>query len=251
MTDLTNRRALVTGSTRGIGAKVADALAAAGADVVLSARSAEDLTRQAAEIADKYGVHAASVPADLADADEVLRLASESLAAFDGLDILVNNAGVSFPEPVTTVSVGNWNATMDVNLRAACLLASRVGSAMADAGSGSIVNISSAAGIRALRDHYAYSISKAGLVMATQVLALELGSQGVRANIICPTVVMTEMGQRVWGDEAKAAPMLARIPAGHFAAPSDVAEAVLFLVSPVANMINGVTLPIDGGYTVT
>ena len=73
----------------------------------------------------------------------------------------------------------------------------------------------------------------------------------MRANIVCPTIVMTEMGQRVWGDEAKAAPMLARIPAGHFAAPSDVAEAVLFLVSPAADMINGVTLPIDGGYTVT
>jgi NAD(P)-dependent dehydrogenase (short-subunit alcohol dehydrogenase family) len=251
MTELTGRRALVTGSSRGIGAAVAEALAGAGVDLVLNARGAEDLDRQATELEEKYGVRTASVPADLADATEVSRLASEALDAFGGLDILINNAGISFPEPVTAVTVEHWDAVMDVNLRAACLLASRVGAAMAEAGSGRIINIASAAAVRALRDHYAYCVSKAGLVMATEVLALELGPRGVRANVVCPTVVMTEMGQRVWGEEEKAAPMLARIPVGHFAEPADVAAAVLYLASPAADMLNGVTLPIDGGYTIT
>ena len=176
--------------------------------------------------------------------------AAVSLKAFGGLDILVNNAGISFPEPAAEVTVEHWDAVMDVNLRAACLLGSRIGGAMARAGGGKIINISSTAGLRALRDHYSYCVSKAGLVMATKVLALELGPAGVRANVLCPTVVMTEMGQRVWGAEAKAAPMLARIPAGHFAAPSNVASAVMYLASPASEMLNGVVFPIDGGYTI-
>lgn len=248
--DLTGRRALVTGATRGIGAAVAEALAAAGADLVLSARGQRDLEAQAAGLKERRGVSVTTVPADLADPERVLALAAEATGD-PGIDILVNNAGISIPEPATAVTVEHWDAVMNVNLRAASLLAARVGAAMADRGSGRIVNIASAAAIRALRDHYVYCISKAGLVMATEMLALELGPYGVRTNVVCPTVVMTEMGQRVWGEEAKAAPMLARIPAGRFADPDDVAAAVLYLASPAADMLNGVTLPVDGGYSVT
>jgi NAD(P)-dependent dehydrogenase (short-subunit alcohol dehydrogenase family) len=242
------RRALVTGSTRGIGAAVAEALAADGTDLVLSARDEAELAAQAEALTTAHGVRTAAVPADLGTADGAERLARDAAAAFDGLDVLVNNAGVSFPEPVTALTVEHWDAVMDVNLRGACLLAARVGRTMAEAGSGRIVNVASAAGLRALADHYSYCVSKAGLVMATKVLALELGPSGVRANVVCPTVVMTEMGQRVWGEEAKAAPMLARIPAGRFAQPEEVAAAVLYLVSPAADMLNGVELPVDGGY---
>jgi NAD(P)-dependent dehydrogenase (short-subunit alcohol dehydrogenase family) len=122
---------------------------------------------------------------------------------------------------------------------------------MAAAGGGSIVNIASAAGQRALPEHYAYSASKAALIMATKVQALELGPAGVRANVVCPTVILTEMGQRVWGEQAKAAPMIARIPLGHFGVPHDVANAVVFLASDAAAMVNGVELAVDGGYGVS
>jgi NAD(P)-dependent dehydrogenase (short-subunit alcohol dehydrogenase family) len=238
---------LVTGASRGIGAAVASALAAAGADVVLSGRDARSLESVAESLT---GVRTAIITADLADPADVERLAAAALDAFDGLDILVNNAGITFPELAADLTVGAWDATMAVNLRAPALLGARIGAAMAADGGGSIVNIASLAGLRALPEHYAYAASKAALIMATKVLALELGPAGVRANAICPTVVLTEMGQQVWGEQTKAAPMLARIPIGRFGVPADVAAAVVWLASEASGMVNGAELPLDGGFTV-
>jgi NAD(P)-dependent dehydrogenase (short-subunit alcohol dehydrogenase family) len=248
--ELSGKRALVTGASQGLGVEIVHALADAGVDLVLSARSAVALERLAAEVADKHGTRVVPLPADLAAAADVERLADAAWDALGGLDILVNNAGISIPQSVVDLTVQAWDDTMAVNLRAPALLGSRIGAAMARAGrGGKIINISSAAGITALAEHYAYSVSKAALAMATRMLALELGPAGIQTNTLSPTVVMTEMGQRVWGEQAKAAPMLARIPLGHFAQPSDVAGAVLFLASAAADMINGVDLPIDGGYS--
>lgn len=244
---LRGRRALVTGASRGIGAAVAVGLSEAGADVVLSGR---DLRALESVRENLKGVRTAVLPCDLADADAVERLAADALDVFGGLDILVNNAGITLPELAADLTVAAWDATMAVNLRAPALLGARIGAAMAAAGGGAIVNIASLAGLRALTEHYAYSASKAALLMATKVLALELGPAGVRANAICPTVVLTEMGQQVWGEQAKAAPMLARIPLGRFGVPQDVADAVVFLASDAAAMINGAELPLDGGFTV-
>jgi NAD(P)-dependent dehydrogenase (short-subunit alcohol dehydrogenase family) len=247
---LAGRRALVTGASRGIGAAVAEGLAAVGADVILHGRALALLESSADALADRHGVRTAVLTADLADADAVERLAAAALQRFDGLDILVNNAGITFPEPAGDLTVGAWDATMAVNLRAPALLGARIGAAMAAEGGGSIVNVASLAGLRALSEHYAYSASKAALIMATKVLALELGPAGVRANAVCPTVVLTEMGQQVWGEQAKAAPMLARIPLGRFGVPSDVADAVVWLASDASGMVNGAELALDGGFTV-
>ncbi|WP_432545362.1 SDR family NAD(P)-dependent oxidoreductase [Kineococcus sp. SYSU DK004] len=248
--DLTGKRALVTGASQGIGTDVVRALAAAGADLVLSARSAAALEPLAQAVTREHGVRTAVVTADLARAADVERLAEESLAAFGGLDVLVSNAGISFPQMAVDVDADTWDLTMAVNVRAPALLGSRIGRAMAAAGGGSVVNVSSLAGSLALAEHYAYSTSKAALNMATKVLALELGPSGVRANTVSPTVVMTEMGQRVWGEEVKAAPMLARIPLGHFAEPADVSNAVVFLASDASAMVNGQDLKVDGGFSV-
>ncbi len=177
-------------------------------------------------------------------------LAQRAADAFGGLDVLVNNAGISHPQLVVDTDPELFDMTIAVNLRAPALLASAVGAAMVGAGNGgSIITVASAAALAPLREHYAYCVSKAGLVMATKVLALELGPHGIRANSVCPTVVLTEMGQRVWGEEAKAAPMLARIPLGRFAVPHEVSDTVVWLASDAASMINGVDIPIDGGYT--
>lgn len=211
---LGGQRVLITGASQGIGAAIARAMAGAGADLVLSARDPDRLKAFATTIS---GVRVAHVAADLADANEVERLAGESLDAFGGIDVLVNNAGVSVLEPVVDVRADSWDLQMAVNLRAPALLASRIGASMAERGSGVIVNVASTAANTALANHYAYCTSKAALVMTTKMLALELGGRGVRANVVCPTVVMTEMGQRVWGDPERAAPMLSRIPSGRFA----------------------------------
>ncbi|WP_111512285.1 glucose 1-dehydrogenase [Mycobacterium kyogaense] len=247
---LDGKRALITGATKGIGADIARAFAAAGARLVLSGRDETELAQARQALGDEFGAEVRSAVVDLADSDGPTALATTASEAFEGLDILVNNAGISLPEPVVGTTAENFDATLTVNLRAPALLAAQVGAAMVDQGTGgAIVTVASAAALAPLPEHYAYCASKAGLVMATKVLAQELGPHGIRANSVCPTVVLTEMGQRVWGEQAKAAPMIARIPLGRFAVPHEVSDAVVWLCSDAASMVNGVDLPIDGGYT--
>lgn len=249
---LTGRRVLITGASRGIGADIACAFAAAGADLVLSARDAAALEAPARDLAGEHGITTAVLAADLADPEVPDRLWDEASALMEGLDVLVNNAGLSHPETVEQLATAHFDETLQVNLRAPALLAARAGRAMATAGGGAILTIASAAALRPLAEHFAYSTAKAGLVMATRTLALELGQHGVRANSICPTVVLTDMGQRVWGDQpTKAAPMLARIPASRFAQPREVSDVAVWLASDAASMINGAEIPVDGGYLVS
>jgi NAD(P)-dependent dehydrogenase (short-subunit alcohol dehydrogenase family) len=244
-------RALVTGASKGIGAAICERLASEGARIVATGRDTGALDRLARGLETRHGAETVLVPADLADPQAVTPLAQAAWEAFDGLDLLVNNAGMSITGPATSMSRADWDTVMAVNLHSPAMLAADLGGRMADAHGGRIVTIGSAAALRALPDHYAYCASKAALVMATRVLALELGPRGVRANSICPTVVLTEMGTQVWGEAAKAAPMLARIPAGHFAMPEDVAAAVAYLASPGAEIVNGTELVLDGGYLAT
>ena len=255
MTDMTgvlqDTRVLVTGASRGIGAAVCERLAREGARLVVSARDAVLLEQLARRLEREHGTEVRCVPADLADPVAPPLLAEAAWSAFGGLDVLVNNAGLSITGPAASLSRADWDTVMAVNLHSPAMLAADLGARMAEAGSGRIITMGSAAALRALPEHYAYCASKAALVMATRVLALELGPRGVRANSICPTVVLTEMGTQVWGDEAKSAPMLARIPAGHFAVPQDVAAAVVYLSSPGAEMVNGTELVLDGGYLAT
>ncbi|MDV3129184.1 glucose 1-dehydrogenase [Mycobacterium sp. 21AC1] len=247
---LDGKRALITGATKGIGADIARAFAGAGAGLVLSGRDTGELSAAREALREEFGVEVHTAAVDLATPDGPSELARQGAAAFGGLDILVNNAGVSHPQPAVDTDPVLFDATIAVNLRAPALLASAVGAAMVAAGTGgSIITVASAAALAPLPDHYAYCASKAGLVMATKVLARELGPHGIRANSVCPTVVLTEMGQRVWGEEAKAAPMIARIPLGRFAVPHEVSDTVVWLASDAASMINGVDIPIDGGYT--
>ncbi|MGP5088608.1 SDR family NAD(P)-dependent oxidoreductase [Brachybacterium tyrofermentans] len=265
---LAGRRALITGASRGIGADIARAYAAAGADLVLTARDAATLEEPARRLTAEHGVRIAVLAADLADPDVPDRLWDEASALLAetagadgrvdggagaaGLDVLVNNAGLSHPEMVDQLDTAHFDETLRVNLRAPALLAARAGAAMAEAGGGAIVTIASAAALRPLAEHYAYSTAKAGLVMATRTLALELGSRGVRANSICPTVVLTDMGQTVWGEQpTKAAPMLARIPQDRFAQPREVSDVAVWLASDAASMVNGAEIPVDGGYLVS
>jgi NAD(P)-dependent dehydrogenase (short-subunit alcohol dehydrogenase family) len=247
---LEGKRALITGATKGIGADIARAFASAGAKLVLSGRDDSELTASRSALAVEFGAEIHTAAVDLALSDGPAELARRAGDAFGGLDVLVNNAGISHPQPVVETDPALFDATIAVNLRAPALLASAVGAAMVAAGTGgSIITVASAAALAPLPDHYAYCASKAGLVMATKVLARELGPYGIRANSVCPTVVLTEMGQRVWGEEAKAAPMLARIPLGRFAVPQEVSDTVVWLASDAASMINGVDIPVDGGYT--
>ena len=247
---LDGKRALITGATKGIGADIARTFAAAGASLVLSGRDRAELSAAESALTQEYGRRVSTATVDLAEPDAPMDLARRATETFGGLDILVNNAGISHPQPVTEIDPQKFDETIAVNLRAPALLAAAVGRAMVAQGTGgSIITVASAAALSPLPDHYAYCASKAGLVMATKVLARELGRYVIRANSVCPTVVLTEMGQRVWGEQAKAAPMLARIPLGRFAIPREVSDTVLWLASDAASMVSGVDIPVDGGYS--
>ena len=255
----------VTGASRGIGADIARHLAAHVATaeqplrLVLAGRDEAALAHVSGSLTSE-NVEVRTLRADLSALDRVDTVASQLWNAFDdaGLDALVNNAGIAITGPAIDMSSDDFQAVIAMNLTSPALLAAAVGRRMAarsDAAAaggrtgGRIVNITSVAGSRALAEHYAYCSSKAGLIMATKVLATELGHAGIRVNSVSPTVVLTEMGTRVWGDEAKAAPMLARIATGHFAQPADVAAAVEHLLSPGAEMITGHDLVVDGGFS--
>jgi NAD(P)-dependent dehydrogenase (short-subunit alcohol dehydrogenase family) len=236
------KRVLVTGAGKGIGRDIAQLLAACGASVVAVSRSGEDLDSLAGETGCE------TVVADIGDAEQA-RAAAEQAGV---VHLLVNNAGISIPEPFLDTSPESFDQTMAINVRGAMIVSQVVARGMIARGDGgAIVNLSSQASQIGLVDHTAYCASKGALDQLTRVMALELGPHGIRVNAVNPTVTMTPMGKMAWGDPAKSGPMLARIPLGRFADPIDVSHAVAYLLSDRARMINGVMLPVDGGFLST
>lgn len=244
---LAGKKALVTGASKGIGAEICAVFADAGADIVATARDRAGLA-ETVKTVEAAGRSCLALECELADAADVCRMASEALAA-GPIDILVNNAGIALVAPALELSVEDWDRTMAVNLRAPFLLAQALAPPMIARRAGKIVNISSQAGIIAIDDHAAYSSSKAGLNALTKTLTSEWAKHNIQVNAICPTVIMTPMGREVWGDPEKGDPMLARIPAGRFGEPVEVADLALFLASSASDLINGTTIMIEGGYT--
>ncbi|MFN5160743.1 MAG: SDR family NAD(P)-dependent oxidoreductase [Cyanobacteriota bacterium] len=245
---LDNQRALVTGASRGLGAEIASALAAAGADLVISGRDSEGLenTRKAVE---RLGRRCHAVVADLRSTEETLRLADQVLERFGTVDILVNNAGIVHVEDLLNTTLEHWEETQAVNLRAPYLLTQKFLPGMIEQRRGKIINISSVASVLAPEGHAAYSASKGGLNLLTQAVAAEWGRYNIQANAVAPTVILTEMGQQVWGEASKGDPMKARIPARRFGEPNEVADLVIFLASDASNFICGQVIRLDGGLT--
>ncbi|KAH8092808.1 sigma-70 [Aureococcus anophagefferens] len=238
MLSFAGKRVLVTGASKGIGQACAARLLELGAHVVALGRDERGLAELQGSVT--------PVVADASDAAG-LRAALEREAG--DVDLLVNNAGVARNAPILDASADDWDATFAVNARAALIAAQHCAKSMiARDVRGAIVNVSSQAAFVALDEHAAYCASKAALDALTRQLALELGPFGIRANSVNPTVTLTEMAAREWGDEAKAAPMKSRIPLGEFAAPDDVVDAVCYLLGDGARLVSGAALPIDGGF---
>jgi NAD(P)-dependent dehydrogenase (short-subunit alcohol dehydrogenase family) len=246
--DLTGRHALVTGAGKGIGREICLELARAGADIFAVSRTLEELESLGREI-EGIGVRFGFAAADIRGPAVAQRLASQATAAIGDVDILINNAGVARNALAEHVTEDEWDTTLDINLKAAFFLAQAVGRGMLARGYGRIVNVTSAAGLAGLPEHAAYCASKAGLGMITKVLAIEWGGRGITVNAVAPTVILTPLGERVWGAPEKGGPMLAKIPIGRFGKPIDVATIVAFLASDHASLINGETIAVDGGYT--
>jgi NAD(P)-dependent dehydrogenase (short-subunit alcohol dehydrogenase family) len=245
---LANQRALITGASRGLGAEIAAVFADAGADLVITGRDAAGLEATRQVVVCK-GCRCLSVEADLATVEGPRLAGSKALEFFGTVDILVNNAGLVFVEDLLDTSLEHWEETQRVNLRAPFLLAQTVVPKMIEQRRGKVINISSLAGGLAPLGHGAYSASKAGLNLLTQTMAAEWGRFNIQANAVAPTVILTEMGQKVWGDPAKGDPMKARIPARRFGEPIEVADLVLFLASSASNFIGGQVIRLDGGFS--
>lgn len=239
--------AIVTGAARGIGRTVALTLAERGFSL-----AANDLKKpeETLEELRKLGADALSLPGDVSDEAAVCGMVEIVTERFGRADVLVNNAGISLLSPAEDTSLSDWRRVLEVNLTGPFLTCREFGRAMLERGSGSIVNISSVAGLLGIADRAAYNASKHGLVGLTRTLAAEWGGRGVRVNAVCPGWVKTEMdAEDQAGGGYTDTDIEGRVPMGRFASPEDVARAVAFLADPQeSGFINGHTLSVDGGW---
>jgi 2-deoxy-D-gluconate 3-dehydrogenase len=245
---LEGRRALVTGASKGIGFETCRVLADAGADIAAVGRDEAGLA-EVCKAVEALGRRCVPITADLATVEGPREAARKALDAFGTIDILVNNAGVTTIKSIIDTPVDDWEWVNNVNLRAPYLLAQALVPKMIEQRMGKVINISSQSGVVALDDHGAYGASKGGLNMLTKVMTVEWAKHNIQSNSICPTVILTPMGEMVWGDPAKGDPMKAKIPAGRFGRTTEVADLILFLASSASDMICGQTILLDGGFT--
>ncbi|HEX4360537.1 MAG TPA: SDR family oxidoreductase [Pseudonocardia sp.] len=246
-TPLLGKTALVTGGARGLGEAISRRLASAGARVALVGRDKDRLAALAAELPHEPLV----VPADLAEPDAPLAALDAAVTEFGRLDVLVNNAGLSLGGPSHLLTAADLDRIFALNVRAGLLLAAHGAPHIAEAGGGSIVFLSSVLSHRGTPGAVPYAASKGALDAATKALAAEWGPSGVRVNSVRPGVTRTDMVAGFANDPAVQAAYLRRVPLGRYGDPSDVAETVLFLSSPVSAYLTGLLIDVDGGWSAT
>jgi NAD(P)-dependent dehydrogenase (short-subunit alcohol dehydrogenase family) len=246
---LDGRRALVTGGGQGLGRVIAQALVEAGADVALAGRTRATCEAAAGEIAAATGRRALARVADVTVADDVKRLVAEVEEALGPIDILVNNAGINIRGPVEELSEADWDAVVDVNLKAPFLCSRAVGAGMRARGWGRVVNLGSILSVIALPGRAPYASAQAGVVNLTRELALEWAATGVTVNAICPGPVATEMNRQLLNDPVKYKAFVEKIPMGRWGELHEITGAALFLASDASSFVTGSSLFVDGGWT--
>lgn len=247
---LSDRVAVVTGGSSGIGRAIALALGRAGARVVIVARNPANLAETVAELT-AAGCAAAAVSADLADRAELARAADGAQDAFGPPDILVNCAGVNIRPPLGELTTEEWDRLMAVNLTAPFLLGQRYGKQMAARGWGRIINITSQQADRAFANSGGYGASKGGLASLTRSQSEAWATSGVCANALCPGFVMTPLNARLSSDPAVVAALAARTMVGRNGLADDFAGAAVFLASPASAYVTGQVIRVDGGFSAT
>jgi len=247
---LSGRVAVVTGGRRGIGRAVALALAGAGADIALGDRTVDDgqLEAAAAEVK-KLGRRSLAVKADItskAEVDNFVRKVADELGA---VDILVNNAATNVRAPLLELPEDGWDRVINTDLKGCYLCSQAAGRIMVEQKRGNIINIASTAALRAAPQMGAYCVAKAGVVMLTKVLAVELGQYNIRVNAVAPYIVKTKFSQPLWSEPEALRQIEAEIPMGRLAETGDIMGAVLFLAADASSYITGQTIIVDGGST--
>ena len=242
---LEGKNIILTGGSLGIGKETAKALVDKGANVLITGRSEERLITASKYTRSQY------IEFDIGEIDTISGNAKKCVELLDNrVDVLINNAGVTLLDSALSTDIEDWEKVLATNLSAPFMIAKNLAPKMIEQRSGKIVNISSLASEYALENHIAYSVSKSGLNMMTKAMTAEWTRYNIQVNSVCPTVVMTSMGELAWGDPEKSAPMLAKIPLGRFGQPTEIADLVLFLSSNASDFICGQSIFIDGGFSV-
>lgn len=249
--DLTDKTAIVTGAGRGIGKKIATQFGAAGADVVLAARTASEIEATAEDV-EAEGVSALAVPTDLSDPDDIDTLVETTEAEFGAPEILINNAAANLANDPLEQTVGEVDTMLDVNLRGLFLLSQRVANAMlnADIDSGRIVNVSSVVGHLGVPAMTVYSGTKAGVYGITRGLAAELSPHGITVNCVSPGMIRVDRIETLMAEKGELYD-LDRIPTGRLGEPEEIADACIFLASGRAEYVTGIDFRVDGGVAIT
>jgi len=249
---LEGKVAVVTGGSRGIGEATALAFARAGADVVVTSRKLPDLEQVAQKIR-VVGRKSLPVAAHIGRLDQVQGLVDRVVQEFGRIDILVNNAGTSVVwMPALEIEERAWDAIMNLNLKGLFFLSQAAAKVMKDKGGGVIINVSSVDGLRGEANNSPYDISKAGVIMATKVMALEWAKHNIRVNCIAPGFIHTKLMDSRWEvDPANKPEIVRRIPLHGVGEPEFITGAMVFLASPASSYVTGQTLAVDGGHMLT
>lgn len=254
---LEGKTALVTGASRGIGAAIAEACAAAGANLALCARQAPPLEQLAARLHEEYGIDALACACDVADRGAV-QAAVARAEAWRPLDVLVNNAGVYAAGPFLDCPLEEFRRMLDVNVLGVVNVTQAALPGMIARGGGRVINLASTAGKWGTRNQSAYNASKHAVIGLTRCLALELAPQGVLVNAICPWIVDTDLGEELVAGLARSAGVPVEtfgetlrnaVPLKRLLRPVEVAGLAVYLASDEASYVNGQSWAVDGGYT--
>ena len=243
---LDGRVALVTGASRGLGRALALALAEAGADLALLARTRRDLEDTAAAAKD-LGRSVLVRPADIAVPAEVEGAVGDTLDALGRIDVLVNNSGIAVVKPLVETTLAEWRAVLDTNLTGAFALCRAAGRAMIARQRGKVINVASVLGAHGLAGYTAYSASKGGLIALTRTLAVEWARHNIQVNAIAPGWFVTPMNAHAFGDPRTRERLLREVPARRTGQPEELGPLVVYLASPASDFMTGETIFIDGG----
>ncbi|WP_300455803.1 3-oxoacyl-ACP reductase family protein [Desulfobacula sp.] len=245
---LEGKKAIVTGGSRGIGKAIALMYAKEGADVLVNYHSNDAAARETVAEIEALGRKAVAVAADVANYTSAQNMVDECVKQLGGVDIVVNNAGVSKPSMLLKMKEEDWDAIIDIHLKAAFNTTQAAGRYMKEKKYGKIINVISTAGIFGTIGQINYASAKAGIIGFTKSASRELGRYNINVNVICPGITKTEMTGKLQSDEKLRKIYEGRIQLGRFAAPEEIAPAFVFLASDDASYITGQVLGVDGGY---